>query len=434
VDAVDLALLSAGPTLTGSVQRMYAIHERGKEYLLCEACDDGSVFDVGRFFIIEGSGQARNTLRHQVFAAIGDPARWTNLMVEPGRFSDENYFNRLLRSETMGELKLRGAPSHHIGAVDPITGRVDHSSTARPSPLVLIERMPVVRPLRTHLHCDSVYDYSAYAKATVKVIALEQIVRLGLPGGSAVLNRFREFGGAGFPKADMHISRYGAALPLRSWSRLARPVCDWQCKYEDHDRNLDPQEALYISGISARQLSTVGDLLVLCSLMVGSILARGGLTLWDLKWEVAASGDQFIVVDTMDHDSMRVTHQVQYQGDRCSIHFNKQAIRDYYKIFHPDWINAVRDAKQASVRGAENRPFMQLYTEGVDRGTYPAIPALDAEYADLQARKYQYVTDVARGSADQGVGLDLAQRELSYYEQRGRLAELIEYVVPMPVQ
>lgn len=434
VDTVNLDLLSAEPARTGSVQRMYSIVEGETEYLLCEAADDGSVFDVGRFFVIAGSGQARNTLRHQLFAAIRDPVRWRGLHIDGGRFSDEKRLHDLLRSETMETLKLRGAPSHHVGAVDPLTGRIDPSPAASPSALVVIERVPVLRPFRTHLHDDSVYDYTTYLEAPTKVLALEQIVRLGLPGGSAVLSRFKDLGGANSPEAATYIGRYGATLPLTSWSPLARPICDWQTKFEDHDRNIDPQEALYISGISASRLTALGNLLILCSLMVDSVLSGGGLTLWDLKWEAAMRGEAPLVVDTMDHDSMRVTHSVQHMGVRCNIHFNKQAIRDYYKIFHPEWISAIRQAKLASTLDAGNRPFMDFYTEGVKRGIYPSIPALDPAYADLQAAKYQYVTDVARGSADEGAGLHLARQELTYYERRGRLDELIEYITPMPVQ
>lgn len=427
---VNLDLLRTKPTLQGSVQKMYSILEGGTEYLLCEAVDDGSVFDVGRFFVIEGSGQARNTLRHQVFAAIGDPARWSNLDVDDQRYSDKSYLNGLFGTAVMDTIRLRGAPTHHIGAVDSVTGRVDASSAASPSNLVVVERVPVVRPIRTHLHSDSVYDYSQYVEASSKVLALEQIVRLGLPGGSAVLSRFKELGGAGSAEAAAHLARYGATLPLRSWSSISRPICDWQSKYEDHDRNLDPQEALYIGGISASDLTAIGQMLMLCSLMVDSVLSRGGLTLWDLKWEVAVRGGDPIVVDTMDHDSMRITHPAPYKQITCHIHFNKQAIRDYYRIFHPDWIAAIRLAKQASERDADNRPFMELYRDGVRAGMYPSIPAIDPEYAELQARKYQYVTDIARDVADEDAGLSLAHAELAYYKSRGRLEQLLEFVTP----
>lgn len=427
MDAVDLNLLKAEPTFTGSVQSMYSIRDQGAEYFLCKAEDRGSIFDIGALYAIGGSGQARNTLRHVIFTAIGDSGKWQDLRINNQRFSDQAYLDGLLQSATMDELKGRGAPTHHIGSVDPITGEVAASAAATPSPLVLIERVPVVRPRRTHLHGDSVYDYKAYIEASAKVIALEQIVRLGLPGGSAVLNRLKELGGASSPEAAKYLTRYDAPTPLFSWSSLPRPICDWQSKYEDYDRALEAQEALYISGISARTLSSVGDLLMLCSLMVDSMLSRGGLTLWDLKWEVAQRGNDSLVADTMDHDSMRITHAVSRRANRCNIHFNKQAIRDYYKIFHADWVAAIYEVRRKSTQGGTNRPFMALYEEEVERGTYPAIPTLDPDYAELQSAKYQYVTDVARGLADEAHGAELAQQELRYYERRGRLDELVEY-------
>jgi phosphoribosylaminoimidazole-succinocarboxamide synthase len=429
MDTVDLSVLRAKPTVQGSVQRMYSIVDRGVEYLLCEAVDDGSVFDVGRFFVIDRSGLARNTLRHQIFAAIADPARWEGLPPSQ-RFGDDDYLNGLFTSPTMNGVRAHGALTHHVGAVDSSTGRVDRSSDAPPSSLVLIRRMPVVRPIRTRLHSDSVYDYSLYNEAPSKVLALEQIVRLGLPGGSAVLSRFKELGGTGATDAATYLRRYGAALPLQSWSSIPRPICDWQSKYEDHDRNLAPQEALYIAGTSADDLTAVGHLLLLCSLMVDALLSRGGLTLWDLKWEVAVKDGEPLIADTMDHDSMRITHAVEREGTLWHVHFNKQAIRDYYKVFHPDWVRGLQLAKEASKVDVARRPFMELYRDGVASQQYPSIPALDPEYADLQARKYDYVTDIARDVADEGTGAELARAELSYYESRGRLDDLMTAIAP----
>lgn len=434
MDTVDLGLLGTEPTLQGSVQRMYSAHEHGSEYLLCEAVDDGSVFDVGALFVIQGSGRARNTLRHQVFAAISDPARWQDLRINDRRFDDKQYVDNLLSGGAIEEFRLRGVPTHHMGSVDAVTGRIDTAPSAKPSHLVLIRRLPVVRPLLTYLHRDRVYDYSDYIEARSKVMALEQIVRLGLPGGSAVLNRSRDLSSTdNAVAAETYLSRYGATLPLRSWSNLPRPICDWQCKYEDYDRNLDPQEALYIGGVSARKLNTIGVWLMLCSMMADSILSNGGLTLWDLKWEVGIERDEPIIVDTMDHDSMRITYAIRHNGMTCHVHFNKQAIRDYYNIFHPDWLAAIKMAKRAAETDALNRPFMELYGKGVEDKVYPAIPALDPEYAQLQAFKYQFVTDIARNESDAAVGRDLARQELAYYESRGRLDQLMEHIVQSQV-
>jgi phosphoribosylaminoimidazole-succinocarboxamide synthase len=273
-----------------------------------------------------------------------------------------------------------------------------------------------------------------YLEAPSKIIALEQIVRLGIPGGSAVINRFRELGGARSSSAAEYAARYEVKLPLESWSPLPHPICDWQTKYEDGDRNLDPQEALYISGLSASRLTALGELLTLCSLLVDSILSAGALKLWDLKWEAAVRQSGLLMADTMDHDSMRVTYLVPYAGKQCNIHFNKQAIRDYCKVFHQEWVNSITEAKRVSKSRPDNRKFMDLYREGVECGEYPPVPSLDPVYTDLMALKYQYVTDAARGYADEATGLSLARQELIYYENRGRLDALIGNTAPVVLQ
>jgi phosphoribosylaminoimidazole-succinocarboxamide synthase len=429
MDLVNLSVTKTEPAIVGSVQRMYSIWDRDAEYLLCEATDDGSVFDVGRFFVIQGSGQARNTLRHQVFSAMRNAKTWQGLSVESGKFSDKSALADLFESEVMDTLRARGVPSHHIGAVNPSDGQVDGSTSARPSNLVVVERVPVVKPVRTHLHNDPVYDYTMYRDARDKVVALEQIVRLGLPGGSAVLNQLKDLVRDNSSEAaEAHAARYGVATSIKSWSPLPRPICDWQCKYEDQDRNLSPQEALYISGLSAAELTSLGQILTACSLMVDAILSTGGLRLWDLKWEAAVKGGSFCVVDTMDHDSMRVTQSIRYGDVDCYIHFNKQSIRDYFKIFHAEWVAAINHAKRASKLSVSNRPFMEIYREGVSSGRYPSIPALDPSYADLQSAKYQYVTSVACGTADVSTGYALAREELAYYQKRGRLDGALQYL------
>jgi hypothetical protein len=44
------------------------------------------------------------------------------------------------------------------------------------------------------------------------------------------------------------------------------------------------------------------------------------------------------------------------------VHFNKQAMRDYYKIMHAEWYNAVNEAKKIAAQSG--RPFRRFYPKG----------------------------------------------------------------------
>jgi phosphoribosylaminoimidazole-succinocarboxamide synthase len=415
MNVIDVDVVRESPALIGSVQRMYPFRQGEREYLLCEAEDDGSVFDVGRFFVIPGSGAARNTLRHQIFSGMGSPGAWREWEYTGEWFAERGHLNGLMESSAMLRLRKLGMISHHIGAVDTSSRRVDHSVTAEPSPLVVIERIPLVKPVRTRLHGRVVYDYTDYFAAPSKIIGLEQIVRLGIPGG------FQDTGG---PESRDAARRLDLSGPLSPWSAAPRPLCDWQTKYEDHDRYLGPQEALYISGVTAGMLNEIGELLILGALFIDSLFMRGGLRLWDLKWEVALRDAEPVVVDTVDHDSMRVTHALEFDGMRWHVQFNKQAVRDYCKIFCPEWVEAVRQAKIRSINDSDGRPFREIYADGVTRGDYPPMPVIDPDFLQLQALKYRYVADVARGIGDLSVGQRLAGDEVQYYKDRDKLALL----------
>ena len=49
------------------------------EFLLSEAPDKGSVFDIGTVFSVPGSGAQRQTLRHRIFTRLMDPVAWKEL-------------------------------------------------------------------------------------------------------------------------------------------------------------------------------------------------------------------------------------------------------------------------------------------------------------------------------------------------------------------
>ena len=329
----------------------------------------------------------------------------------------------------METLQRGGVHTHHIGLVEQTTGRVicDLDTDAR-SDLVLVRKFPVIRPDRAVVLRTPVYDYHDYVLAETKVIALEHVVRLGVPSGSSIIDRYNALIERGDQRsASMLLDYYnlqsGKPAP---WTRLAAPACDWATKFEDQDRHLSLQEAVHISGLPVQIMVNAVDLIQLCALKVESIFHAAGLQLWDLKWELAYDGSGIVLVDTLDQDSMRVTYQTRHENVSCYVHFNKQAIRDYYRVLEPQWYAALNTAKKASAVSADAESFMDIYRRGVESNEYPDIPKLDDEFAAIQGAKYEFLYDAACGRASASDAEALAAQELKYYQKHGAIDAVLE--------
>jgi phosphoribosylaminoimidazole-succinocarboxamide synthase len=418
---VDLGVLERDPDFAGSVQEMWRVPVGGQDMLLARALDGGSVFDIGQFFTIPGSGEARNTLRHNVYVLLADPATWQDLTAE-------DVGERLASSAALARLRRNGAVTHHVGLVDADTGEVAEGARgALTSALVLVRAFPVLKPPRGQLLGETVYDYTEYLRAPRKVMALEHIVRLGVPGGSSMYDRYRRLVQAGEDaKAAAFVEALGLSGELKPWTFLPEPSVEWTTKYEDYDRHLSHQESALISGGSVAALAELADLLVLYAAGVAKAFRQGGLRLWDLKWEVADEDGTAVLVDTMDHDSARITGVADLDGQSCHVHFNKQAVRDYFRILHGDWHAALSDAKQRSANDPEGRTFMAIYEAGAATGEYPPFPAMDPEFAALQGDKYWYATDATAGKTDPGRCADLAAREARFYAGKGHADDFLK--------
>jgi phosphoribosylaminoimidazole-succinocarboxamide synthase len=427
---IDTSLLRGKPVAVGSVQRMYSCTFEGEDCLLAEALDTGSVFDVGTFFSIAESGALRNSLRHNIYASLGEPASWAGIAALLERyFADSQVRKRLLSSDTLQRLQKSGLRSHHLGQVDPGTGEVIDCESSRLSPLVLIRPFPVIKPVRAILAGQPVYDYWAHTHTLPRVLGLENVIRIGVPRGSHLVDRYSELQREGLSsEADALLAEFGLQGSLNVWSQLPNLTCDWAAKYEDFDRHLDAQEALHISGLNAGQLQEAVDLLLVCTVLLASKFAYGQLTLWDLKWELAYDEAGPILVDTMDHDSMRITSAAAFEGRQCHVHFNKQAVRDYYRLLHPDWHAALGDAKRAA--SSSGKPFMEVYAEAVRRGRYPTIPEMKPEYLALLSDKYSYVNRAWAKGAGPEAAARLVRRELDFYESQGVLESFVRYCSP----
>lgn len=415
-----VTLDNLGPvTYKGSVQNITRVDLPQGEFMVCETTAAGSVFDVGSIFAIPGSDISRAAVRHHIFSQLHDPATWQRhtpaFREKYGHHAD---LMALVEEHALGPFRSHGAATHHVGMVERATGRVVRHGFPDPvSPFVLVRRFPVHRPQRVSLLNHHPWDYSVFRKQHHYVVPLENIVRLGITSGSSIYKKSQRLAGE---ERERYLRELGVA-DLLPWRMLPAPIVDFTSKYEPEDRALVLQEALHLSGLDGESFKRLFAMIIAGSWLVAEIFAELGLTLWDIKWEVAREGDNLLFVDTIDTDSLRVTGRLLVEGRAHQVHYNKQAMRDYYHIRHPAWIAAIAEAKaEAQQQGVA---FKGLLAQGQESGRFPRTPEVDPAFLDLQTRKFKAFLDHVQGRAPVADIREemtrIAQEEMGYYRDRG---------------
>jgi phosphoribosylaminoimidazole-succinocarboxamide synthase len=422
---VDLSKLTE-PVYRGSVQNLYAVPDH-PSFIVCETTAAGSVFDVGSIFDIEGNDLNRAIFRHAMYARLSQPETWRRVRtaIEKDTRMPEDWKRDLLSGplETMAE---RGAQTHHCGMIDSATGEIVSSGIpAHPSRCNVVRRFPVMRPPQRHLLGHHVFDYAQFHQSDSYVVPLEYIVRFGITSGSSILKKYSSLDEAGRRAFELEL---GLGGPMRAWSMLDRPIFDLTSKYEPEDRAVTKQEALLMSGLSSQFFLDTIKMAILGGWAVRELLEGIGLQLWDLKWEFAVDRDDLFFVDTIDPDSFRATGTIAVDGHNLIVHYNKQAMRDYYRLARADWYAGINTAKAEAQRSG--RPFKEVLKEGQAAGAYPPTPEVDAEFLRIQADKSALIRRHVLGEVSGDTvraGLAAAgQAEAEFYRSRGLLPELLK--------
>ncbi len=415
---IDLKL--GRPLYIGSVQKLYNVPLR-PDLIISETSSGGSVFDVGTIFNIEGSDTGRAGFRHLVFQELQDPKSWKRLaekLAGKGKIL-QNDKSGLINKALSGFVKS-GAPTHHGGMIDRNTGNVYAKGFPDAlSNLTLIRKYTVEKPVLKKVMDRHFYDYEKYHHIDRNVIPLEYIVRLGVTTGSSILRKYDRLSDAD-RKAYLNELGVGSLSP---WTRFDPPIVDLTTKYEPEDRNISRQEASMISGVDGDTFSRSLIMAVLGAYMLQQIFDGMGLTLWDLKWEIARDGDKLVFVDTIDTDSVRVTFNMKRNKKLYFIHFNKQAMRDYYKIMHADWYAAVNEAKKIAAQ--TGRPFTDVLKEGQARKKYADTPVVDKAFLDIQTEKFSMILSYIRDNTQdlKKEARRIARLEIDYYEASNKIGE-----------
>ena len=412
------------PVYRGSVQNLYAVPGH-PGYVVCETTEAGSVFDVGSIFKIEGNDLNRAAFRHAMYTRLGKPETWHRVKkaIETTPM-DEAWRQELLRGPLESMLE-HGAATHHLGMLDAQSGEVVREGMpANPSCFNVVRRFPVMHPRQRVLLGSFVFDYAQFHQSGTYVVPLEYIVRFGVTSGSSILKKYQSLSESAKRAYEQEL---GLSKPMGVWEMLERPIYDLTSKYEPEDRAVSKQEALLMSGLGSEAFLNTVKMSILGGWAVRELLESAGLLLWDLKWEFAVDGDELLFVDTIDADSFRGTGFIEVQGRKLVIHYNKQAMRDYYRLVHPEWFAGINDAKKEAQKTGV--PFKQMLREGQAAGKWPATPVVDAVFLDLQARKTALIRDHVlslRSAAEIRADLEAAGRaETAFYEQKGLLDALL---------
>lgn len=424
-EQIDLQNLPE-PAYLGSVQTLYPVPDH-PAWLLCQTTEAGSVFDVGSIFQIDGSDLNRAVFRHAMYTRLADPKTWqavkNRIESDPSLPAD---WKTDLLSGPMDRMVESGAKTHHLGMVDGESGQVVTSGLpSTPTAFNIVRRFPVlVPPLRSILG-HHVFDYAQFHQSNTYVIPLEYIVRFGITSGSSIWKNYQSMSKSERRVYEAELDLAGAMEP---WKMLPKPIFDLTSKYEPQDRNVTKQEALLMSGLSSEMFGNTIKMALLGAWAVRERMEAIGLQLWDLKWEFAVDHTSLLFVDTIDSDSFRATGTLDVEGRSVVIHYNKQAMRDYYKLLHSEWFAGINRAK-VDARNA-GRPFKEFLREGQSAGTYPATPDVEPDFLSIQSRKSALIRDHITGSAGAGsvrAGLEeLGREEIAFYQRHQRLNELLE--------
>ncbi len=425
--SMNIPLDSLGePFYQGSVQRLYAVDGRD-DLMVSETTAVGSVFDVGAIFSIEGSDVSRAVFRHALYSSMAKPETWAAVKdaIEADSELDPEVKRQLLEG-VLEDCVKNGAKTHHGGMVDAQSGEVvTAGAPENPSTFNVVRRYQIIKPPQVRLFNNHMFDYSEYPSVDGNVIPLECIVRFGVTSGSSV---FRKYGAMNEKEKKAFEAELGVPEPLEAWKMVKSPILDFTSKYEPEDRAVSKQEAMLMSGVDAATFLNIGKMAVLGAWVVRNLVESMGLNLWDIKWEFAKDGDDLVFVDTIDTDSIRATGMLDHNGDRFIVHVNKQAMRDYYKIAHSEWLAGINEAKSESK--SKGVPFVDILRAGQEEGRWVADPEVHEEFLKIQTDKMNLVKDGILGNQESAAvktGLDECGRaEIAFYEGLGKLNELKE--------
>jgi phosphoribosylaminoimidazole-succinocarboxamide synthase len=261
-------------------------------------------------------------------------------------------------------LEAEGVPTHYRGVVD--DGEVVELADASDAPREMAIDLTTVPDLPFVGDDEGTgaagYDYDAFHDAAGDhyLVPLEIVFRNAVPVGSSLRKRT--------DPADL-------GLAYDEWPdepvSLPDPVVEFSTKYEEQDRYLGDDEADRIAGRAS--LTDLRDVALAVNRVVTDRAAETGFAHEDGKIECLWMDGEVRVADvagTFDEN------RFSYDGQQVS----KEVVRQFYKRFDPEWVDAVSEAKsQADAEGvADWRPLCESEPDSLPADVRQAVADLYA--------------------------------------------------------
>jgi phosphoribosylaminoimidazole-succinocarboxamide synthase len=181
------------------------------------------------------------------------------------------------------------------------------------------------------------YDYDAFHDEGSEnyLVPLEVVFRNAVPPGSSLRSRYEP-------------SELG--LEMEDWTEgetvaLEEPLVEFSTKFEEKDRYLDEDEARRVSGLNEGAFETLGEAARTVNEVITEHADSVGLSHQDGKIECLYNDGEIKVADvagTFDENRFL----------RDGVQISKEFLRQFYKGYDPEWVEAVGDAKkEADERG-----------------------------------------------------------------------------------
>ncbi len=266
-----------------------------EDQLWFEFTDNYSVFDWGKMpDTIAGKGQALAELAEYFFI----------------RLADEKFWNE------------SGLSQHQ--KVQPYLPIGNHFLRSEQN-AILVSLVDIPSISASQLTGILVYDYS-YGRQARQLVPLEVIFRFGVPAGSSLLKRESWY-----------------SFPIHEGAEFEEPLIEFSTKLESKDRMLSYQEAILMLGGDFSAFRRLHGKSQAVALGLKSILQECGLKLWDGKLEWARWDNDFLLVDSIGPDELRVSRE--------EVVFSKQFLRDFYS--GTPWESAVHEGRRLAKERAE---------------------------------------------------------------------------------
>jgi phosphoribosylaminoimidazole-succinocarboxamide synthase len=236
-------------------------------------------------------------------------------------------------AQTFELLEDAGVPTHYLGVVrDGETVSLDEIDAPTDAMAIELTRVP-------DLPFDGTtgeYGYDAFHDegGSNYLVPLEIVFRNAVPPGSSIRSRYEP--------SDLGVDADG-------WDdgtvELDEPLVEFSTKFEEKDRYLDDQEALTVSGLDEDAFGTLRETAHAVNEVITEHADGVGLSHQDGKIECLYHDGDVKVADvagTFDENRFL----------RDGTQISKEFLRQFYKGYDPEWVDAVGDAKdEADARG-----------------------------------------------------------------------------------